>query len=133
MRLRRLRLPGELLGTGRARLRGSVGGAGTAGARPSRRPSGPGAFDAATMIRTLHHMADPAAALRRIRLALSPGAAFVLEYANKRNLKAILRWFLRRQSWSPFSEDRVEFTRLNYDFHPRPVPSRAAGREPGEL
>ena len=86
-----------------------------------RLPFGPGAFDAATMIRTLHHMADPAAALRRIRLTLSPGATFLLEYANKRNLKAILRWLLRRQSWSPFSEDRVEFTHLNYDFHPRAV------------
>ena len=88
-----------------------------------RMPFGPGAFDAATMIRTLHHMADPAAALRRIRSALSPGATFLLEYANKRNLKAILRWLLRRQSWSPFSDEKVEFTRLNYDFHPRAVRS----------
>jgi ubiquinone/menaquinone biosynthesis C-methylase UbiE len=88
-----------------------------------RLPFGPGAFDAATMIRTLHHMADPAAALRRIRLTLSPGATFVLEYANKRNLKAILRWLVRRQSWSPFSQDSVEFTRLNYDFHPHAVRS----------
>src|SRR3990172_10697984 len=88
-----------------------------------RMPFGPGAFDAATMIRTLHHMADPAAALRRIRSALSPGATFLLEYANKRNLKAILRWLLGRQSWSPFSDEKVEFTRLNYDFHPRAVRS----------
>ena len=83
-----------------------------------RLPFAPGAFDAATMIRTLHHMADPATALVRVRSALSPGATFLLEYANKRNLKAILRWLVRRQDWNPFRPETIEFTRLNYDFHP---------------
>lgn len=94
-----------------------------------RLPFAPGAFDAATMIRTLHHMADPAASLASIRSALSPGATFLLEYANKRNLKAILRWLVRRQSWNPFRPETIEFTRLNYDFHPRAVRSwlRQAG------
>jgi ribosomal protein L37AE/L43A len=73
------------------------------------------------MIRTLHHMADPAAALARVRSALSPRAVFVLEYPNKRNLKAILRWLARRQDWNPFRPDPVEFARLNFDFHPRAV------------
>jgi len=86
-----------------------------------RLPFAPGAFDAATMIRTLHHMADPAAALVRVRSALSPGATFLLEYANKRNLKAILRWLVRRQTWNPFRPETIEFTRLNYDFHPGSV------------
>ena len=80
-----------------------------------------GLFDAATMIRTLHHMADAPAALRQVRNVLQPGAAFILEFANKRNLKAILRYFLRRQEWSPFSSEPVEFAALNFDFHPRAV------------
>jgi SAM-dependent methyltransferase len=86
-----------------------------------RMPFGPSAFDTATMIRTLHHMADPPAALGRIRQALAPGADFILEYANKRNLKAMLRWWAGRQDWSPFDRRPVEFTRLNYDFHPAAV------------
>jgi ubiquinone/menaquinone biosynthesis C-methylase UbiE len=81
-------------------------------------PFEPGLFDAATMIRTLHHMADPAAAIYQIRQALQPGAVFILEFANKRNLKAILRYILRRQSWSPFTPQAVEFAKLNFDFHP---------------
>jgi SAM-dependent methyltransferase len=80
-----------------------------------------GLFDAATMIRTLHHMADAPLALRQVRRALKPGAAFILEYASKLNLKAILRYALRRQRWSPFSREPVEFTSLNYDFHPQAV------------
>ena len=80
-----------------------------------------GLFDAATMIRTLHHMADAPAALRQVRRVLSPAAGFILEYANKRNLKSILRWLLRRQDWSPFTPEPVEFAALNFDFHPRAV------------
>lgn len=92
-----------------------------------RLPFVPGLFDAATMIRTLHHMAEPQRALQQVRRTLQPGAVFILEYANKQNLKAILRYGLRRQSWSPFSEDPVEFASLNFDFHPRAVRGWLAG------
>ena len=80
-----------------------------------------GIFDAATMIRTLHHMADAPLALAQVRRVLQPGAIFILEYANKQNLKAILRYMLRRQEWSPFDPQPVEFAELNFDFHPQAV------------
>lgn len=80
-----------------------------------------GLFDAATMIRTLHHMADAPRALQQVRSVLQPGAAFILEYANKKNLKAVLRFALGRQKWNPFSLEPVEFAALNFDFHPAAV------------
>ncbi|HSB65044.1 MAG TPA: methyltransferase domain-containing protein [Anaerolineales bacterium] len=80
-----------------------------------------GLFDAATMIRTLHHMADPLTALKQVRNTLQPGAIFILEFANKKNIKAMLRYLVRKQSWSPYSLDSVEFETLNYDFHPQMV------------
>jgi len=86
-----------------------------------RLPFQPGLFDAATMIRVLHHMSEPELALRQVRRVLSPEAVFILEYANKQNLKAILRYSLRQQAWSPFSREPVEFASLNYDFHPAAV------------
>lgn len=46
---------------------------------------------------------------------------FILEYANKRNLKAILRYLFKKQAWNPFSQEPVEFTELNFDFHPKAV------------
>ncbi|HTP02349.1 MAG TPA: methyltransferase domain-containing protein [Anaerolineales bacterium] len=80
-----------------------------------------GVFDTATMIRTLHHMADAPQALAQVRSALAPHATFILEYANKRNSKAILRYLFGRQTWNPFNPEPVEFARLNFDFHPRTV------------
>jgi SAM-dependent methyltransferase len=78
-------------------------------------------FDAATMIRTLHHMADAPRALAQLRDTLAPNAAFILEFANKLNSKAILRYWLGRQTWSPFTPEPVEFAKLNFDFHPGTV------------
>ena len=46
---------------------------------------------------------------------------FILEFANKRNLKSVLRYALRRQVWNPFSPEPVEFAALNFDFHPATV------------
>ena len=64
-----------------------------------------GLFDGATMIRTLHHMAEPQQALAQVRRVLEPGATFILEYANKRNLKSMLRYLLRKQEWSPYTRE----------------------------
>ncbi len=86
-----------------------------------RLPLAPGLFDAATMIRTLHHMAEPQRALAQVRMVLQPQGIFILEYANKQNLKAILRYLSRRQSWNPFSQQPVEFAALNFDFHPKAI------------
>jgi SAM-dependent methyltransferase len=86
-----------------------------------RLPFAPGLFDAATMIRTLHHMAKPPLALEQVRQVLQRGGTFILEYANKQNLKAIARYLLGRQAWSPFSREPVEFVALNFDFHPGAV------------
>lgn len=77
-----------------------------------------GLFDAVTMVRVMHHVADVPTALAGIAALLRPGATFVLEFANKRNLKAILRYLFRRQSWSPLAPQPYEFATLNFDFHP---------------
>ena len=80
-----------------------------------------GLFDAATMIRVLHHMAEAPKALGQVADVLKPNGTFILEFANKLNLKAILRYWLGRQSWSPFTREPVEFVKLNYDFHPKAI------------
>jgi SAM-dependent methyltransferase len=77
-----------------------------------------GLFDTATMVRVMHHVADVPAALAGVAAILKPSATFVLEFANKRNLKAIVRYLARRQPWSPFDPEPVEFVKLNFDFHP---------------
>jgi len=78
-------------------------------------------FDAATMIRTLHHMADAPKALGQVWNVLQPNAVFILEFANKLNFKSILRYLLGKQAWNPFALEPVEFVKLNFDFHPKAI------------
>ena len=80
-----------------------------------------GLFDAATMIRALHHMADAPKALGQVRNVLQSNGIFILEFANKLNLKSILRYWLGKQKWSPFTLEPVEFVELNFDFHPAAI------------
>jgi ubiquinone/menaquinone biosynthesis C-methylase UbiE len=82
-----------------------------------------GLFDTVTMIRTLHHMADAPKALGQVKNVLRSEGVFILEYANKLNLKAIFRYLMGKQKWSPFSLEPVEFAALNFDFHPRAIRS----------
>ncbi|MFQ6101083.1 MAG: methyltransferase domain-containing protein [Anaerolineae bacterium] len=89
-------------------------------------PFAPGLFDTVTMVRTIHHAADAPAVLCGVAQILAPGGAFVLEFANKRNLKAILRYLLQRQDWSPFDQEPLEFVKLNFDFHPAWMRERLA-------
>lgn len=78
-----------------------------------------GLFDTIVQIRTLHHAANvPALFGELVRIAHS-GGCYVLEFANKRNLKAIARYWTRRQQWSPFTTEPIEFAALNFDFHPQ--------------
>jgi len=81
-------------------------------------PFATGLFDTVTMVRAIHHAADAPAVLQGVAQILAPGGTLVLEFANKRNLKAILRYLVRRQDWSPFDREPVEYVKLNFDFHP---------------
>jgi ubiquinone/menaquinone biosynthesis C-methylase UbiE len=75
-------------------------------------------FQAAVIVRVIHHIQDVPLVLTNIRKILADEGVFILEHANKRNLKAIARYILGKQSWSPFDREPVEFVPLNYDFHP---------------
>jgi SAM-dependent methyltransferase len=83
-----------------------------------RLPFATGVFSAATMIRTLHHFSDPELALNQINECLVSGAVFILEFANKRNIKSIVRYWFKQQEWNPFDREPVEFVELNFNFHP---------------
>jgi ubiquinone/menaquinone biosynthesis C-methylase UbiE len=86
-----------------------------------RLPFAPGVFDAATMIRTIHHLSEPQLALEQARACLADEAVFILEFANKRNMKSILRYWTGKQKWSPFSPEAVEVVKLNFDFNPASI------------
>jgi SAM-dependent methyltransferase len=59
-------------------------------------------FDALVCVRVIHHFDDPAPAIAEMARVLRPGGVLVLESSNKRNLKAIALYLLRRRHDSPF-------------------------------
>jgi SAM-dependent methyltransferase len=86
-----------------------------------------GLFDALVQVRTIHHAADVPALFSELRRIARPRGAYVLEFASKQHLKAIIRYWSGRQSWSPFALEPLEFTELNFDFHPRWMEKMLAG------
>lgn len=94
-----------------------------------------GLFETMVQVRTIHHAADAPALFQELARIARPDGRYVLEFANKHNLKAILRYLWRRQEWSPFDPEPVEFAELNYDFHPQWIQQqlRRAGFEPGPM
>lgn len=98
-----------------------------------RMPFVAGLFDAIVQVRTIHHAADAPALMNQLARIAHPAGQYILEFANKQNLKAILRYWLRRQTWSPFDLEPVEFVPLNFDFHPGWMRRQlaAAGFQPG--
>ena len=94
-----------------------------------------GLFGTLVQVRTLHHAADVPALFAELGRVAAPGGRYVLEFANKQNLKAMLRHAAGRQTWSPHAEEPVEFVALNFDFHPRWIKTQLeqAGFEPGRV
>ncbi len=78
-------------------------------------------MDVAVCIRLVHHLEDPRPVLREIGRVLRPGGVLVLEVANKRNAKAVARWLLGRQSWSPFAAGPATYRPFHHDHAPTDV------------
>jgi len=76
------------------------------------------AVDTTVMVRVLHHLAEVPRAFEQLARVLRPQGTLVMEHANKRHIKAILRYLARRQDWSPFTPEPYEFAELHFDFHP---------------
>lgn len=93
-----------------------------------RLPLSKSAVDTAVMVRVLHHIADVPEALSKVAHALAPQGTFILEFANKRHLKNIVRYLLGRGP-NPFGREPFQFADLHFDFHPAWVQARV--REAG--
>lgn len=81
-------------------------------------PLADSAVDTAVTVRVLHHVADIPRAFAEIARSVRPEGSYLLEHANKRHLKAILRYGLLRRGPNPFALEPYEFVKLNFDFHP---------------
>jgi SAM-dependent methyltransferase len=83
-----------------------------------RLPLASSVIDTAVTVRVLHHIADIPAALAEVHRILRPKGTYILEYANKRNLKEIFRYLLGRSQKRPFSHEPFEYLDVHFNFHP---------------
>jgi SAM-dependent methyltransferase len=82
-------------------------------------PLADSALDTAVTVRVLHHIADLPRAFAQIARVVRPQGSYLTEFANKRHLKARLRYALTRRGANPNDLGPYEFVKLNFDFHPR--------------
>lgn len=82
-------------------------------------PFATNALDTALTIRVLHHVANIPAAFAEIARAVRPGGTYLTDFANKRHLKALVKYHLGRAGgMNPHSSEPYEFVKLNFDYHP---------------
>lgn len=83
-------------------------------------PLADNAFDTAVTVRVLHHVVDVPRAFGEISRITHPHGAYVTDFANKRHLKAMVKYWLGQGDGdSPFTLAPYEFVKLNFDYHPR--------------
>ena len=82
-----------------------------------RLPLATDAVNTTVMVRVLHHLVDVPAAFRQVARVTCGGGTFILEFANKRHLKNILRHLMGRGT-DPFDRHPHQFADLHFNFHP---------------
>ncbi|MGM0366427.1 MAG: methyltransferase domain-containing protein [Actinomycetota bacterium] len=85
--------------------------------------------DVLMTVRVVHHLSSPQFYFDQVYRVLKGGGTYILEFANKRNAKNILRGLVGRMDTSPYSltPSRVGETILNY--HPAYILGMLAQRE----
>ncbi len=82
-------------------------------------PFSDNALDTALTIRVLHHVAAVPQAFAQIARVVRPRGVYLTDFANKKHLKAIAKYYLGRSGgMNPFSDEPYEFVKLNFDYHP---------------
>ena len=75
-------------------------------------------FDAAISVRIVHHLASPEKFISETGRILKNKGLFILEFANKRNLKNILKFLSGKLKQSPFSSEPYMVGETIQDNHP---------------
>jgi ubiquinone/menaquinone biosynthesis C-methylase UbiE len=75
--------------------------------------------DVVLTVRMVHHLDDPEMYFSEVARILKGGGLYFLEFANKRNLKNILRYFIGKMDTSPFNLLPSQVGETIMNFHPR--------------
>ena len=95
----------------------------------SRLPFRKDSADTILTVRVIHHLADPGKYFDEADRILKAGGLYLLEFANKRNLKNIVKFLLGRMKLSPFSTVPLQVGETIRNYHPKDIYSQLAGRK----
>lgn len=100
-------------------------------------PFATNALDTALTVRVLHHVANIPQAFAEVARVVPPQGTYLTDFANKRHLKALVKYHLggyaassrsrnpngqrddaSQTGMNPYALDPYEFVKLNFDYHP---------------
>jgi ubiquinone/menaquinone biosynthesis C-methylase UbiE len=79
--------------------------------------------DVAMTVRVMHHIENVEKFIDEASRILKPGGYFLVEFANKRNLKNILKFMFGRLKQSPFDSRPLQIGATILDYHPKFIKS----------
>jgi len=79
--------------------------------------------DVAMTVRVMHHIENVEKFINEASRILKPGGYFLVEFANKRNLKNILKFMFGRLKQSPFDIRPLQIGATILDYHPKFIKS----------
>jgi ubiquinone/menaquinone biosynthesis C-methylase UbiE len=79
--------------------------------------------DVAMTVRVMHHIDNVEKFINEASRILKPGGYFLVEFANKRNLKNILKFMFGRLKQSPFDIRPLQIGATILDYHPKFIKS----------
>jgi ubiquinone/menaquinone biosynthesis C-methylase UbiE len=86
-------------------------------------PFSPSFADVAMTVRVMHHIDNVEKFINEASRILKPGGYFLIEFANKRNLKNILKFLFGRLKQSPFDIRPLQIGATILDYHPKFIKS----------
>lgn len=87
----------------------------------TRLPFKSGFADTVLTVRVIHHLNNPGIFFHEVQRILRNNGSLILEFANKRNLKNILKFFLRKIEISPFTAVPYQVGETILNFHPHQI------------
>lgn len=87
----------------------------------TRLPFKAGCVDTVISVRVMHHLSSPGNLFHEVQRVLKNGGLLILEFANKRNMKNIGKFFLKKIKVSPFSSEPYQVGETILNFHPKQI------------
>ncbi len=85
--------------------------------------------DTILTVRVMHHLERPEKYFDEVKRVLKSGSLYLLEFANKRNLKNILRFFTGKMDTSPFNLVPSQVGETIKNYHPKDIYKKLTARD----